>query len=182
MRDLRIADRAIAVLQNLIMNLFNFYIPEWIFVAVNLLILTGILYKLLWKRVFDIIDKRQKVISQSVADAEAITVERAALSEESTAREAELEKRTLALMYDARVRAGREYDRIVSEARERSQAIIVASEAQARYEYEATLRAAKSEIISAALGAAGALIYQNMDAKSNGQFIENYLEREGVLK
>ena len=162
------------------MNLFNFYIPEWVFVAINLVIITLILRKVLWNRVGAILDKRQETVAKSLADAQAAERALADMNARQAAQEEELERLTLEMMSQARGRAGSEYDRIVSEAETKAQSILASAEAKAARSAEAMLNAAKTEIVTAALAAAEALIAARMDAKENQKFVESFLAGKGV--
>ena len=161
------------------MNLFEFYIPEWFFVALSLVILVLALKKLLWKPVNKILDERKEKVSKSLLDAEAIAVEMSTMDERRQTLERKLDKLTAEQMKEARVRAGREYDRIVSEADEKARAIIAAAQTQIRREKDAMLREAKSEIVTAALAAAGVIMEANMDSDQNGRLIEAFLAKSG---
>ena len=162
------------------MNLFHFYIPEWFFVALNLLILTFILHRLLWKRVLSILDARQQKITSSLEDAEAAERGRREFEAGRETRQAELETMTVEHMKDARIRAGQEYDRIIAEAEEKARAIIVSAESSARRERETMLLSARAEIVSAAIEAAGLLVESQMDSERNRTYVESLLLREGV--
>ncbi len=161
------------------MNLLEFYIPEWFFVALSLLILVFALTKLLWKPVNKILDERQEKISKSLRDAEEIEAGMRGMEERRLEFERELDRRTAEQMKEARMRAGQEYDRIISEAEEKARAIVTSAQVQAVQEKGAMLRGAKAEIVAAALAAAGALIGANMDDKRNEKLIEAFLARSG---
>ena len=157
--------------------MLDFYLPEWAFVIINLVVLTLIMRAILWKRVGKILDDRQSKITQSVQEAEAILVERTALDSERTAHIEEMDKRTAKQMQDARVSAGREYDRIVSDAEEKARAIIDAAQTQAERERDGMLRTARSEVVAAALELTGALLGAHITAETNAKLVESFLEQ-----
>ena len=162
------------------MNLFDFYIPEWIFIILNLLILTLVLRKILWKSVGKVIDDRQAKITKAMEDAEAANAGRQALDQEKAAFEGGLERRTQEMMKEARTRAGHEYDRIVDEAKQKEKQILAAAQTQARLDRDGLLNAAQKEIIATTIEMAGLLLESKIDKKQNEQLIASFLERKDV--
>jgi len=161
-------------------NLFSFHIPEWIFVAVNLFILIFAMKKLLWGPVSKILDARQAIVAQGLADAELAAEARVNQDHDYEDFLASMERETAEQMKQARIRAGREYDRIVSEAEERSRKIIAGAHAQAEQELASTISAAKTEIITLSLEAAGMLMATNMDSEGNRNLVESFLAEKDV--
>ena len=161
------------------MDLFNFYIPEWFFVAFSLLVLVFVLRKILWKPVNKILDERQEKITTALKDADDIEAEKRGMDVRRAELEAEMNNYTAEQMKDARVRAGKEYDRIVAEAEEKSRAILLSARTQAEREREGIFREARSELVAAALEAAGALLGARMDEEANERLIESVLFRKG---
>ena len=152
---------------------FNF--PEWAFVIVNLAVLILILRVILWKRVGRVLDERQARIEKAIGDAEAIENEKATLEAKRTAHIDELNQKTASQMQEARVRAGREYDRIVAEADEKARAILSSAQAQGIRELEGVQRAARSEVVAVALELTGALLGTKMSGEVNAQLVETFL-------
>ncbi len=161
------------------MNLLNFYIPEWFFVAFSLVVLILVLRKILWGRVNKILDQRQTRIETALRDADAIEAEKKQMEARRTELDTELDRVTAEQMKGARVRAGKEYDRIVAEAEEKARAILTTARTQAGRERDRIVRDARAEMVAAALTAAGVLIGERMDGDANERFIESVLFREG---
>ncbi|MDR3207921.1 MAG: ATP synthase F0 subunit B [Oscillospiraceae bacterium] len=157
--------------------MFDFYFPEWVFVIFNLLVLTVVLSKVLWKPVGKILDARQAKTAQALVDAEAIRVEMSEMDERRAALASELNKKIAEQMQEARVRAGREFDRIVLEAETKARGIVTSAEAQARREREGILRTARAEVVAATIEATSALLGANMSAEKNEQLVEGFLNR-----
>lgn len=161
------------------MNLLEFNIPEWFFVALSLLILVFALTKLFWNPVNKILDERRDKVAKALANAEAIEAEKRQMDERRLALDVDLDRHTAEQMKEARVRAGREYDRIVAEAEDKARAILTSAQAQTRRERDAMLREARAEIVSAALAAAGALLETRMDGAQNERLVEAFLAGSG---
>lgn len=157
------------------MNLLQFNFPEWFFVALNLLILVLILKRIFWKPVTKILEDRQAMAAQTAQDAEEAERIRAEMEQLRTRAEADAEALTAQLLTEARSRAGREYDRIVSEAESRAEMIVATAKVKAKQEQERTIVEVKKQITAAALEAAGILIRENIDSERNNRLVEAYL-------
>ncbi|MDR0936329.1 MAG: ATP synthase F0 subunit B [Oscillospiraceae bacterium] len=162
------------------MNLFEFDIKECIFVALNLGILIFALNKLLWKPVNKILTERQTRLSTALADAEEARELSRRLEQGRAEYNEKFEQRMLDDIKDARTRAGHEYDRIVTEAEDKAQMIINAAQMQAQREHDASLLAARSEVVTAAEELAMALLGENLDQDKNTRIVERFLNRGEV--
>jgi F-type H+-transporting ATPase subunit b len=162
------------------MNLLDFYIPEWFFVALNLVVLTLVLRKLLWKPVTGLLDARREKIARSLQIAE----ETARQAEEMEARRAQqedqMEQFTRDKMKEARERAGREYDRIVAEAGKKAAVIITGAEARAKQEQEHMFHESQERMMDMILEVTAALIEKKMDSEENRALIKAILKKEGA--
>jgi F-type H+-transporting ATPase subunit b len=162
------------------MNLLDFYIPEWFFVALNLVVLVAALRKLLWKPVTQIMEDRQAKIARALLDAEEAEAQARQMDERRVQQEAELEKMTREKMREARERAGREYDRIVAEAGDKAAIIIAGAEAKARQEQARILNEVREQMTDIVLRATTALIEEKMDGETNRRLVKAILDREEV--
>jgi F-type H+-transporting ATPase subunit b len=158
------------------MNLFDFYIPEWFFIAANLIILTLVLKKFFWKPIIGVLDARQEIVAKTERDAEEAERLRAEAESERSRLDAELDSRAAELMKEARGKAGREYDRIVAEAEGKAEMIISAAGNKAAREHERMLLDAQKDIAAAVLDIAGSLIHANMDEEKNRVYIDEMLK------
>jgi F-type H+-transporting ATPase subunit b len=162
------------------MNLLDFYIPEWPFIALNLVVLTVALRKLLWKPVTQIMDARREKIAQALQNAEEADERAREMEARLAQQEAELEAMTREKMREARERAGREYDRIVAEAGDKAAIIVAGAETKARQEQARILVESREQMADIILTATAALIAEKMDDEANRRLVRAILEREGV--
>ena len=162
------------------MNLLDFYIHEWFFVALNLVVLTAALRKLLWKPVTQIMEARQEKITRVLQGAEEAEEQVRQMEARQAQQEAELEAMTREKMREARERAGREYDRIVAEAGEKAAVIIAGAEARARQEQARILHESREQMTDIVLKATTALIEEKMDDEANRRLVRAILEKEEV--
>ena len=162
------------------MNLFDFYIPEQILVAFSLIVLVFALSRILWKPLMKIIDSRQESIDELLERAEDAKRIIAGMEEQRAKLVAELERQTVEKMKEARVLAGREYDRIIAEAEEKARKFARAGEEKARRAYEQKMSESQETIITLALGAASAVVETSMSTEINQKLIESMLQKAGV--
>ena len=162
------------------MNLLDFYIPEWFFVALNLLILILALKKFLWKPINRILDDRQDLVIKTGMDAEEASRLRVEMEQLREQMDTDMEQRTLELMKEARGHAGREYDRIVADAEKKAELILSAAKVKAQQEQERILAEARKSISAVAIEAAGFLVRTGMDTEHNDRIVEAYLAEKDV--
>jgi len=162
------------------MNIFDFYIPEQIFVAFSLIVLMIVLTKILWKPLTNIIDNRQKDVDDMLRSAEEAKTIIADMETLRVNQNAELERLIADKTNEARERAGREYNRIVAEAEEKAHNIIKAGEEKAAREYQQMMSESQEAIITLALGAAAAIVESSMDSEKNRALIDSMLRKSGM--
>ncbi|MCL1905733.1 MAG: hypothetical protein FWG06_01850 [Clostridiales bacterium] len=162
------------------MNLINFYIPEWFWVAFNLLVLFLVLKKILWKPVLAVLEKRQDKVVQAEQDAEEAARLKLEMEQLRAGLDEDMETKTAQLMQEARSRAGREFDRIVAEAEAKADLIISAAKNKARREREVMLVEMKGQVVSTAVEATGLLLRANMDSEQNKRLLQDFLAEEDV--
>ena len=160
------------------MNLLDFNIPEWIWVAFNLVVLIVVLQRILWKRVGKILDDRQELAVKTGQDAEETERLRTEMEQLRVKLDEELDVKTAEMMSEARTRAGREFDRIVAEAESKADLIVSAAKTKALQEHDAMLADIRKQIASTTLEATGMLLRANMDSERNKVLIEDFLSRE----
>jgi F-type H+-transporting ATPase subunit b len=162
------------------MNLLNFYIPEWFWVAFNLLVLVLLLRKILWKRVFGVLQERQEMVAKTVQDAEEAESLRAEMEQLRARLDEELGAKTAREMQEARTRAGKEFDRIVSEADAKAAIIISAAKTKAIQERDALMVKMKGQVAETAVAATGLLLRANMDSDRNKKLLEDFLSEGDI--
>jgi F-type H+-transporting ATPase subunit b len=162
------------------MNLFDFYIPEEILVALSLFVLVVVLRRFFWKPVITIIDNRQKSVGDMLQGAEDAKRVMADVEEKRARHDAEMEHRIAEKTKEARERAAREYDRIIAEAEEKAHRIVEAGEEKARRSYDQSMAEARDAVVMLALGAASVIVESSMDSEKNRELIEVMLQKAGV--
>ena len=163
------------------MNLFSFYIPDWIFVAINLVILIVVLRRVLWKRINGILDTRGEMAAKTVQDAEEAATLRAEMERLRSLLDAEMESRTVELMKEARARAGQEYERIIADADRKAEQILSAAKVKAERERDVMIEDVKKQVVAVAIDMSGMLIGAGMDSDANKALLNKYLADENAF-
>ena len=153
----------------------NFYIPEWFWVAFNLLVLIVVLKKILWDRVRKVLQERQDMVVKTEQDALETEKLRVEIEQLRAELDKDLEARTIALMKEARTNAGKEYDRIVTQAEAKAGLIVSAAKTKAQQEQDAILVGLKKYVAATAIEATGLLLRANMDNERNNLLLNDFL-------
>jgi len=162
------------------MKILEFNIPDWFWVAFNLLVLVLVLRKILWKRVFSVLEERQETVVKTMLDAEEAERLRVEMEQLRTELDEELDAKTALKMQEARTRAGKEYDRIVAEAEAKAAIIIKAAKTKAGQERHRLMVEMKGQVAATAVEAAGLLLRANMDSDRNRLLLENFLSEGDI--
>ena len=162
------------------MGLLSFNIPDWIWVAFNLLVLFLVLRKILWKRVFRVLEERQETVVKTMQDSEEAERLRAEMEQLRANLDNDLDAKTVEAMQNARTSAGKEYDRIISQAEAKAGLIVSAAKTKAQQERDAMLSDAKEQVAATAVEAAEILLRANMDSEMNKRLLDEFLSDEEV--
>ena len=164
------------------MNILEFYIPEWFFVALSLVILVVVLRRFFWNPLLRILDTRKERIEQAERDALEVAAQKDGLEKEIAKTATDLEQMKLGKIKEARTLAGQEYDRIVEEAESKARLIIDHAQAQAKQEHGSMLHNATEEILKAALAATGQLLEANMSSERNERLIRAFIAKRSTAR
>jgi len=162
------------------MNILDFYIPEWFWVAFNLLVLILVLKKILWDRVGRILEERRETVLKTEQDAEEARTLKAEIEQLRAELDEDLKSQTAGMMQEARKSAGTEYDRIIAEAESKAALIVSAAHTKARQEQGAIMTEIKEHVAATAVEAAGILLRANMDNEKNKRLLEEFLSERDL--
>ena len=160
--------------------MLEFHLPEWVAVALSLIILVVVLRRFFWNPFLRILDARKEKIEQAGRDALEVAAQKDNLEKDIAKTTADLEQLTLETVKEARTLAGKEYDRIVEEGEGKARLIIDHAHAQAKREHETMLHNATEEILEAALAATGELLEANMSSERNEQLIRTFIAKRSA--
>lgn len=162
------------------MKFFSFYIPTFVFAALNLVVLFLFLRHFLFKPVTQVMTNRTNSIKKAIDDAEKQKADALELKSKyedqiKTAKEA-AEK----IIADATARAEKEKASIIDEARQEAEALLRKSREQIEVEHEQMLRDVKSHVAGIALAAASKVIEANMDTEANRILVDKFIDEAGA--
>lgn len=162
------------------MQFFGFYIPTFVFAAINLLILYLFLRKILFKPVSQFMENRTRSIKESIENAEAQKAEASELKrkyeEQLKSARAEGEK----IIAEARSKAEREHDALAAAAKKEVEGILAKAREEIDHEREQMLREVRGQVAGIALAAATKVIQANMDTESNRKLVDKFMDEAGV--
>jgi len=162
------------------MNLFDFYIPEEILVALSLLVLVFVMAKIFWKPLMKTIDGRQAYVDGMLQSAEEAQKAVDDMELQRAEHGAQLERRAAQVMKEARELANWEHGRIIAEAHENARMIVQAGEDRASRAYEQCMAESREAIVALALAAAAKIVESSVDTDTNREFIEAVLQTSGA--
>lgn len=154
---------------------------DWnlLYTIINLLILYLLMRKFLFKPISEVMEKRQQIIDESLANAE--NSERKAdelkahwENEVKTVRE-----QSELMIAEARNTARAEYDRIVDEADKEAGRIVTDARSSMNMEREQILSGAKAEIAELAMSAAEKILEESSTEAMNKSMYDKFLAETG---
>lgn len=157
---------------------------DWniIYTIINLLVFYLLLKKFLFKPVGAIMEKRRKLIEDSIQEAEAKKAQAETLQEQLAAQLADAQTEATQIIQAARARADAEYSRILQQAREDAAKVLSDANRMIEAEREQAMREVRGSIADIVLLAASKVAQKNMDGASNQEFVDAFLTGAGVSK
>lgn len=152
----------------------------WTFV--NLIILTLLMKKFLFKPVLAIMEKRTKSITNSLDHAQSMTNEAMDLKNQYEAALSNAKSESASIVNNAKQRAKDEYEIIVKNALTDATRIKENANKAIEIDKEKAMRDMQGQIASLALIAASKLVEKNMDEDVNKQLVDEFLMEAGVGK
>jgi len=162
------------------MKFFSFYIPTFVFAALNLVVLYWFLRHFLFKPVTQVMRNRTNTIKNTIDDAEKQKSEALELKgkyeEQIKTAKDDAEK----IIADAVLKAEKEKASIIAEARQEAEALLKKSRDEIALEHEQMLRDVKSHVAGIALAAASKVIEVNMDTEANRILVDKFIDEAGA--
>lgn len=153
--------------------------PYVVYTIINILILFLFFRFFLFKPVNEILDKRKKMIADSIEAAEKEKTDAQALKKEYQQVLDDAEEETVKIMKDAKERAKIEYTKQVEESRAEASRIMDEAKRSIELEKKKSMEQAQSEIAGIALLAAQKVIQKNVDEDANKKLIGDFLQEAG---
>jgi F-type H+-transporting ATPase subunit b len=142
--------------------------------VINILVLCVLVRIFLFKPIHKILDQRQKLVDQDLADAAAAKAEAEALEEEKRSFLADMDAQRAKAVEESTAKAGEVYSQIVASANEKARGIVKNAEVQAERQKEEALRQAQSEIRDLVISATAKVI--GAKTEDDGSLYDRFLE------
>lgn len=160
--------------------MLNFYVPTFVLVAVNLLVLYMILKRVLFKPVTQFMENRTKAIRDSLAQADRAKIEASEIQGRYEVQLKEARQEAARIIEEARTRGHREYETLLAAAKTDAEALLERTREEIQRERESMLREIRGQVAGLALAAASKVIEANMDTESNRRLVAKFIDEAGA--
>ncbi len=149
-------------------------------VAVNLLILYFVLRKILFKPVTEFMENRTKSIRDSIEDAEKQKAEAEQLRLRYEEHLKNARDEGVKIVNEAILKAEREHERLIEQAKQQAEALLISAREKINYEHEQMLMDVHGQVAELALAAASKVMEANMNIESNRVLVDKFLDEAGA--
>lgn len=153
-----------------------------IFNMINIIVLFVFFRLFLFRPVNNIIERRKKVILDSIQEADEKKAEAYQLKADYEADLKQAGNQAGNIMKEARERAEIEYNKILQEAKVEADKIMEEANRLIELERKKSMESAQAEIAGIAMLAAAKVIGKNVDDNTNKEFLEDFLKEVGAAK
>ena len=151
-----------------------------LYTVVNILVMYALLRKFLFKPVQDVLDKRQKMVDDELANAQdAKTKAEAALAAANDKlHNVDVEAAARREAYEKQAEV--EKQQLLADARKQADAIVAAGKASAEAERQSKLREADAQTTALARAMCEKLLARNLTAQDDARLLDDLLEKAGA--
>jgi len=144
---------------------------------ITFLVLLFLLYKIAWKPILSAIDNREKLIQDSIEQAEKTKKESEELLEKhkNLIRNAEVEAQKI--IKENKELAEKSRQELIEHAKEESNKLREKAKLEIEHEKESALQALRSEVVDLTINATKKLIGDVLDDSKHRGIIENYIQK-----
>lgn len=150
-----------------------------LFTVINLLVLYVLMRIFLFKPLMGVIEKRNKMINDDLANAKDAKEKAEKMLKEHQEQIAGVKDEAANMLADAKKRARGEYDRIVMDANSHAERIITQANETAQQTLDKALAGAEEHISELAIDAAQKLLEKSSNDKLNSSLYDSFLEESG---
>jgi F-type H+-transporting ATPase subunit b len=144
---------------------------------ITFLVLLGILYKVAWKPVLAMIEKREKTIQDSLDSAQTAQEEAEKLLTEHQELIRSAEQEAQKLIRENRELAEKSRQEIIAQAQKSAHELLVKAKADIEKEKDAALMSLRSEVADLAISATRKIIGESMDEAKQRDIVEEYIRK-----
>jgi F-type H+-transporting ATPase subunit b len=160
--------------------MLNFYVPTFVLVAINLLILYAIMKRILFKPVTQFMENRTRTIRDSLDQADRAKAEAADMRGQLEEQLKTARDEAARIVEDARARGSREYAAILASAKVDAETLLTRTREEMERERDTMLRDIRGQVAGLALAAASKVIEANMDTESNRNLVNKFIDEAGA--
>ncbi len=154
-------------------------VPNIIFTVINILILLVAMKFFLFKPIHKVLDKRQKLINDTVAEAEALKTDAVEMERQHRQAIANMEEEKDSILKSARERANLEREQILADAQEEAQGILRDAKTEAGLRKKEILDKTQSEISEIVVTAVEKLMLQKHAVGADDALYDEFLTKAG---
>lgn len=162
----------------------NVLVFDWgiLWTVLNIAVLVIFFKIFLFDKVNAILDERQKLIGDSLAEAEQSKMDAASIKKEYQQKLSQADEEAVKIVKEAKDRAQIEYNKKVEETHAEANRIMEDANRAIALEKKKSMEDAQAEIAGIALLAAQKVIQKNVDAEDNKKLIGDFLQEAGGSK
>jgi F-type H+-transporting ATPase subunit b len=144
---------------------------------ITFLVLLGILYKVAWKPILSMIEKREKTIQGSLDSAHLAQEEAEKLLNQHQEMIRSAEQEAQKLIRENRELAEKSKQEIMAQAQKSAQDLLEKAKADIEQEKEAALMSLRSEVADLAISATRKIIGESLDESKQRDLVEEYIKK-----
>jgi len=145
----------------------------------NFLLLVFILTKLLYKPIFNVLQKRQDYIKESLLNADRDKEDARKLLDDYKAQLAEARKEAQRIIQEAQKQSEELKRDIETAAQERAKVIVENAQREIEREKEKALIELRQEIVDISLDAASAIIKKELNPQTHNNLVDEFIKKAG---
>ena len=151
-----------------------------LYTVVNILVMYALLRKFLFKPVQDVLDKRQKMVDDELANAQdaKTKAETALAAANDKLHNVDVEAAARREAYEKQAEV--EKQQLLADARKQADAIVAAGKASAEAERQSKLREADAQTTALARAMCEKLLARNLTAQDDARLLDDLLEKAGA--
>jgi F-type H+-transporting ATPase subunit b len=150
-------------------------LPKLLYQLINFIIVIGILYALLYKRVVAMLNERTERIEQSLKDADQVKQQLANAKRDYDAEIAKARQEATSILAQAQERAKTQESEIIAQAREEGEHIRAEMRDQARQERDQMMREVKEQVAELVTLTATRVLQAELKSSGHDRLIEESL-------
>lgn len=163
------------------MEALGINLPSFLWYLVNFLILIALLQRFLYRPVMNMLDQRQRVIRESLENAEQVKDQIARAQQDYDARLAQARQEAAQVVAQASERAQLVAQEIEAQARADAERIVAEARQQVQQEREQMLRGLQGQLANLVVDTASAVVGQNLDRDGHDRLIQGAIADLGRL-